>query len=159
MKRRHLTIVLLIVLQMSISSNAQDNSIEKFQRIQPMISTKDDVRKLLGDGKIEDDSTWYYFEDQTIEIVYSDGTCTENWLTKKDNVVEVSVSFIDRKDLGELKKKVRLDKLRSERSFDVDGEMYYFDDTNGIRYDVNTEHDEWLALTYYPTKEYSKCRC
>jgi hypothetical protein len=159
MTKRLLFRFFIVLFVTVIPSTAQDGEILKLLKIKPMVSTTADVLQIFGQGKAEENSTWYYFDDKSIEVIVSDGECTEGWLAPKDTVIEASAFFFSGKRLSELKDKVNLTRLRVKKGFDVAGEKHYFDDVKGIKYEVNDEQNIWSSVTYYPSHKYSKRRC
>ena len=159
MLRFNLILVVGIILLSCVCLSAQSGLVDEFRTIRPIRSSRTEVEKVFGMGKKEDDSTWYYLKDKSIEAVYSDGNCTNGWLAQKDRVIEISAFFLEYRDLSELRAKVDLEKLRKETSFDVLGEASYFDDTAGIKYSVNVREGTWMSITYYPPKKYLRFRC
>ncbi|MEQ1764300.1 MAG: hypothetical protein ABL984_14310 [Pyrinomonadaceae bacterium] len=116
------------------------------------------MERLFGIGE-SGAATWYYIDDRSVRVKYSDGTCTADWLTPKGTVVEAAMKFKNYKPLSELTSSVRLDRLREKKSLDVDGERYYFDDKAGIRYDINKAQMVWMSVELYPSEKYKKLRC
>ncbi len=151
--------ILGIILVFHSVMLAQDNILEKLKEINLTSSTKTDVINLLGKGKDKTDSTIYLFEDKSIEVTFSDGSCEDGWLAPKGTVIEVWVSFFEHKKLSDLKNKVKLKKLRSESSYDVGGEKTFYDDEKGVSYVVNEYQKTWSSMAYYPSSKYSQFRC
>jgi hypothetical protein len=158
MKVFRFLIVLMVILQFNLIANAQSDILEKIKSIKVMSSTRADVEKLLGKGKDENNWTWYINKKESVQIVYSDGTCTRGFLAPKDTVVKIYLNFKEDRKLSELKKKVNLKKLRMERSYDT-ADKVYFDDESGIDYDVNEVYKIWSGITFYPSKSYSGFAC
>lgn len=138
---------------------AQSDGLDKIKSLKPVISTKSDAIRLLGEGLIKGNSTWYRLPDMSIEIVYSNGTCRDGWLAPRDNVTQISAHFFDHRKLSVLKAQVNLNKLRTEGAFDVLGEKYYHDDDKGIGYGVNEIEKVWFMVWYYPSKQHPDARC
>jgi hypothetical protein len=148
-----------IVFCGSILGFAQSDLLEKIRKIVPLGSTKSDVLRLFGRGSDKDNSTWYYFPEYSLEITYSNGACRRSYLTERDNVVEVYVNFLKNKKLSGFKRRVNVAKVRKEKSLDVEGERYYYDDKNGIEYGVNEALGIWFSILYFPAEKYSGARC
>jgi len=136
-----------------------DPVMSKFIMISPVVSTRADVERLFGVGEAKD-LVVYRLENYRVWIQYSNGTCTEDWLTPKGTVVTATIYFYNVvKPLKELTDSVNLSRLKVRKSLDVEGEKYYFDDKAGRRYDVNEAQMEWISIELYPPKKYSKLRC
>ena len=114
---------------------------------------------MLGNGEVKDNSTWYQFSDMSIEIIYSDGSCTEGWLAPNDTVIQTSANFFDHKELSQLTSHVNFAKMRRQEAFDISGERFYLDDKNGIGYGINEKQNTWFKISFYPSEKHAAARC
>lgn len=161
-----ITIILCITITWSVPLVlGQENFGQKLSTIKPMVTTKKNILKILGKGETEENITWYKFDDRSLEIIYSTGKCTEGWLAPKGTVIEFSVIFFEEKELSRLPKelsslpnKIELENLRFQNHYD-DGGKTFFDDNNGIRYEVNSDQKTSSLITFYPSSKYSCNRC
>ncbi len=151
--------VLASIAFLSINIIPQESIMDKLDLVRPMISTRADVEKVFGLPHKGQNSARYFFDDRSIRILFSDGSCTEGWRAPKDVVVKAEVQFFKRLPLSSLKKSVTYTRFRFKRSYDVAGEKYYYDDATGREYGINDRQGVWLSLTYYPSKRFSKNRC
>jgi hypothetical protein len=67
----------LVISAFSISLCAQTSLIaEKYLKIKPAVSTREDVEKLLGKNNSKEYTVLYFIGDETIQIEYSDENCS-----------------------------------------------------------------------------------
>lgn len=159
MKFINIILVVNIILICSLTTKAQDEILGRLKDLKPMISTREDVETVLGEGENRGNRVVYHYDKQTVKFTYSDGKCVEKWFAPKDTVVEIIVFFINYRKLSELTKKVNLKKLRAVSAYDMAGEKLYYDDEKGIGYNINTLEKKWSSIIYYPSKKYSSCNC
>jgi hypothetical protein len=151
-------ITLVAFMSFNLNANPQSSILEKVKSIRVISWARADVEKLLGKGKDNGIRTWYVDKEESVQITYSDGTCTEGFLAPKDTVIQMEVYFKEDRKLSELKKKVDLKKLRLQLSYDTADKIYY-DDELGIAYEVNEIYKIWSSIIFYPSKNYSNFAC
>lgn len=149
----------LMLIGLAYPSLGQTDELSKVNQIRPFESTRTDVRSILGEGTDDGDSTWYQFEHMSIEVVFSDGTCIDGWLAPQGVVLRVEVTFSEDRKLSSLRRAIRLNRLRKKQALDVPGELYYYDDANGVGYEVNERHKTWSSVWYFPSSRHTKGRC
>ena len=159
MKLKSILFILSLILISNLIIKAQDSILDRLKELKPMISTREDVEKLLGKGEDRDVWTTYRYDKETVDITYSDGKCVKGWLAPKDIVIEIYINFLDDRKLSELTKKVKLKKLRISHAYDSAGEKMYHDDKNGVEYNVNYFDKTWSSIAFYPSANYSQSRC
>lgn len=152
-------LILSIILQFNIKTNAQDDILNQLKAIKVISSTRKDVEKILGKGEDKDIWTFYYYSNESVQITYSNGKCSGGWLAPKNHVIRVRASFLEDRKLSELKKKVNLKKLKFIKAYDVPGEKAYYDDVNGIEYNINDIYKTWSSVTYYPSSQFKQFSC
>jgi hypothetical protein len=165
-------IVLGIILKLCIFTNAQTDVLERIKGIKIMSSMRQDVEKAFGKSNDplplsagdREISAWYINDNESLEFTYSNGKCIDGWNAPKNTVIGIYVRFKNERKLSDLQKKLKrekisLNKLRKEIGLDVEGETYFYDDRNGIKYGVDMSEKIWFSITYYPSSKYSKYRC
>lgn len=159
MKQLPILVTILFMIVLAQSSTAQSSILDHADAIIPLVSTRSDVISRLGNGELEDGSVWFYKPGVTVEAIFSDGGCKDGWKTEKDRVMQISIFFVDRRPLSELRSKVELKPLRFESAHDIPGERIYYDDVRGLAYGVNESSNEWLSLRRFAPKKKKGLRC
>lgn len=98
----------MILSSANISYSKNQEKIEKWLKIKPIISTRKDVEKIFGKADDESiDSASYYKKNITIEVMYSRGNCKQykhDYDVPTDTVIEIHYFFKkDNPNLNDLK--------------------------------------------------------
>jgi hypothetical protein len=117
--------------------------------LMPLHSTRDDVRKLLGSpddpGQLQDK---YYFDDEMVEFMYSDGFCEKDrpggWNVAEGTIINIFVTPEKKLKLSDLK--IELSKFRKSEDPHLEGIFYYVNDEDGI---VITEQSRKISMIRY----------
>ncbi len=125
----------MIIGLSAISSIAQKRLIpEKYLKITPAVSTREDVEKLFGKGDPNSDRITYQIPDITIIVQYSFGDCSKRariWAISEGIVEYVYYSF--RENEPRLKDiLLEKSKFKKREVGDVIGQFEYYNDESGI---------------------------
>lgn len=158
-----LRIITILVCAAHLVSAQESLLAEKYLKVKPTISTREDVERLYGKEPVKHFYALYETKDAIIEIEYSEGDCDTDdykWSVPKWVVKEVDIFFKDHT-------KIRINDVIEKRSSftkrqegDVLNHIYYSNSDRSIVviYDKQSKIVEGIILL--PTKEQIEChRC
>jgi hypothetical protein len=139
--------------------------LDKIKQIKLLESTREDVRRILKDYKLNDDYERRHYERFTsagaeIRITYSNGKCSderdEDWNVSEWKVISIYISLnepVKAKDFG-----IDLSNYKKERIYaNLKHTFKYHQKARGIGYNVN--EDGIYGITLIPSKENYSLLC
>lgn len=157
-----LSLVLIVVIYCSATAVAKE-----WNGIVPLVSTKAEVEKLLGNGSpLDDKISEYHFEKSKVTVYYSQGPCTSvgdhAWNVPKNTVVYIVVSPIKKIFLHNLG--VTLSEFsRSSGGADLPGTAFYLSTRIGMSMNVeeriSPDKHTVTLIHYFPSKDQLELRC
>ena len=149
----------------SISINAQNLIAEKYLKVKPGISTREDVEKIFGKHYANgyDKYTAYYRSNEVVfSVYYSDGKCNleyDDWNLSEWTVEGVYINVTDGHELRLKDVILKLSKFKKQYVGDVIGQMEYSNENAGISIiyfkTSKTVQDMEIALTPEQKKNFA----
>jgi hypothetical protein len=151
----------IIIIGLSVASLASQTNLisEKYLKIKPVVSTRDDVEKLLAKGNLKRYNVIYQATDETISIDYSSGGCDSS--NKKWGVPEWTAEkvFYVPRDEHPLRLRdviLNLSKFKRRQSGDVIVHIEYYNEDAGISVTYDKKEKIVTDITISPTLEQKK---
>jgi hypothetical protein len=144
-----------------ITAFPQANS---WRNIVPLLSTREDVEKLLGAPTPESkakDAAIYKTENEKVFVLYSTGSCevkpSNGWNASRGTVITISVEPNRKVSFADLK----LDDSNYEKRPDPEVVYVtsYINERDGISIDVNTDQGSVISFRYGPRAKDRHLRC
>jgi hypothetical protein len=133
----------------------------QWRNLKPLISTRDDVVKLLGKPKVDrPDFTFYQFESERVSFEFSTGPCgvQQNvWNVPVGTITKIWVEPTTELKLSDLK--LQISDYKKEQDKHVLNIYYFIDEIRGSRYGVDVSSNLVTMIEYYPSLDQRKLRC
>ncbi len=135
--------------------------LKKVREIKLLESTREDVRRILADYKLEDSDDWRYSQtfstsNAEIYIEYSNGQCSnefDEWNVSEWIVTNIEISPSGSFSLNEIKKTgIKYSKFQREKSFvNIPRRYVYHDKTLGTAFEIRD--NDVLTIYLFPPKQ------
>lgn len=133
----------------------------QWRDVKPLTSTREDVIKLLGKGKIDrPDLSVYQFENERVSFEYSTGACGEGqnaWNVPNGTVTSIWVEPVTQLKLSDVK--LRMTDYKKEQDPHVMYIYYLVDEIRGSKYTVDEGSNSITMIEYFPTLDERRFRC
>jgi len=168
MKSLSVIVALLLVFAGSSRGQSFNETIAKVRQIKLLVSTRDDVKKILRSYEAGDDSGHYQVfsnEDLRIEVTYSSGACTDDadeedasevWNVKVWTVTRIEIEPSEPITLQNAKLDLSMFKKEPRYPDDTDS-LVFHDKTSGIAAKTTKEGIE--TLIFFPPRANSNKLC
>ena len=132
----------------------------QWRDIKPLTSTREDVIKLLGKGKIDrPDVSVYQFEKERVSFEYSTGPCGDGQNAWNVPVGTVTSIWVEPAQLRLSDVKLRMTDYKKKRDPHVMYIYYLVDEIRGSKYTVDENSNLVTMIEYLPTLCEHKFRC
>jgi hypothetical protein len=155
MRRRKGNCLILVLLTATVL--AQSNRTQSWRSVQPLHTSRAEVERRLGLGKIIGGVSTYEFEDETVEIFYSQRSClldAQGWDVPKG----VSLEVIPKRNIAVSEMGMDLRKFRKKSGArDLPFHSLLVDDEDGIV--ISAMNDVVESYSYIPKASEATKRC
>jgi hypothetical protein len=129
-----------------------ESKAKSWRGIIPLKSTRADVERLLGRPNAKYQR--YQIENEEATVTFSKGECAEGWKVPRDTVLNMTITFKQRRTLSDLK----VDLTKYERFTDPHvSHVYYSNREEGVMYEVfegnSADTGAILDVYYQPTRK------
>lgn len=146
MRVQRLLLCVCLILVVTASSQAQG-----WRSIVPLHSTRADVERLIGKPNFKYDL--YDFENERVDILYSQDPCSEGlqgmWNVPRDTVISITVAPKIKLLLSELQ--INLQRFKKTEESPLPGYLLYTNEEEGITYVVLKEDSQIMKIHYGAT--------
>lgn len=154
--------LVLSILIIATSVSATIGQTDVWKSIKVMTSTREDVRKILGQSDQGRGSEVYSINGGTVDVEYSYGSCADKynsgWNIPKDVVVRFRFTPLTNIKFTSLKLNRRKFEIIHE-SADVPNLITYIDRSEGVRFVVHRPDDLLQTVGFFPPARYENLRC
>lgn len=151
-------VLILFCVQVSFAQNPR--WLLKAQKIQLLVSKRDEMRKLLGKPESESEHAEYFrIKGARLRISYSYGDCKGGYRISKGTVNEIDIKpnkIVKPSILGISFDYLNSDEFETEKESDTPNVIYY-NDKLGVSY--TTIYGKISAISYYPSDSYDYLLC
>lgn len=137
---------------------------KEWRGVVPLRSTRADVERLIGKPHLKSGNPdikygLYDFEDERVDILYSNKPCTRgaqgSWNVPPDTVI--SIRIVPKKEVRFSDLQLDVSKYKISDGGHVPGYTYYTNEEEGIRFEV--VKGEITSISYFPSAKDNHLRC